>query len=44
LREVPGNVPVRSTLVPLYADDTYQGFKASKKPILDAMQDVEEDD
>lgn len=41
---VSGNVPVRSTLVPLYADDTYQGFKASKKPILDAMQDVEEDD
>ena len=41
---VSGNVPVRSTLVPLYADDAYQGFKASKKPILDAMPDVEEDD
>ncbi|MEL3888965.1 type IV secretory system conjugative DNA transfer family protein [Ferrovibrio sp. MS7] len=41
---VSGNVPVRSTLVPLYADETYQAFKASKKPILDAMPDVEEDD
>ena len=41
---VSGNVPVRSTLVPLYADEAYQGFKASKKAVLDAMPDVEEDD